>query len=388
MAPSRHQASYLHGRCSWWAAARCTLLGAAGGSSCARCQAPRAQHRSRPLGTQAAGLAPQLASGLGRLPAQGCPGAAAVLRRRRLPRAFRRVPLVPPGSCRAPGAGDNKGWPPAQSRFAICSRAQPHARWTTSQPPRGRRAVARPGRGGDAHQHSFLSQAGPGRGRLASGASGSPVHPPAAFHGGEGPPGAHSSSVIDVSSHGHHRSSQRGAGLGRARPALVSQQGRRISGLPEEPLRPVQQGGSASALLRPRGAPSGCINRRASVAPVQPAPDLSTSASRRPAPAQPPPPPPAAHRAQLLGGQPQRPALGDLHRRGPWLRGGGAPCAGSDAPRTAQHAPQRTPRPWLPQHECVGRGAVKTVYKAFDEEEGMEVAWNEVHCPQSALKDK
>jgi hypothetical protein len=31
---------------------------------------------------------------------------------------------------------------------------------------------------------------------------------------------------------------------------------------------------------------------------------------------------------------------------------------------------------------------VKTVYKAFDEEEGMEVAWNEVHCPQSALKDK
>ncbi len=40
------------------------------------------------------------------------------------------------------------------------------------------------------------------------------------------------------------------------------------------------------------------------------------------------------------------------------------------------------------QGERIGCGAVKTVYKAFDEEEGMEVAWNEVYCTDNCLRDK
>jgi WNK lysine deficient protein kinase len=31
-------------------------------------------------------------------------------------------------------------------------------------------------------------------------------------------------------------------------------------------------------------------------------------------------------------------------------------------------------------NEVLGRGAYKTVYKAFDEEEGIEVAWNQVRA--------
>ncbi len=32
----------------------------------------------------------------------------------------------------------------------------------------------------------------------------------------------------------------------------------------------------------------------------------------------------------------------------------------------------------------LGRGAFKTVYKAFDEQEGIEVAWNQVGCPPAS----
>ena len=34
----------------------------------------------------------------------------------------------------------------------------------------------------------------------------------------------------------------------------------------------------------------------------------------------------------------------------------------------------------LQYNEILGRGAFKTVYKAFDEEEGIEVAWNQVRA--------
>lgn len=34
---------------------------------------------------------------------------------------------------------------------------------------------------------------------------------------------------------------------------------------------------------------------------------------------------------------------------------------------------------WLQTEQVLGRGACKTVYKAFDEEEGIEIAWNRVH---------
>ena len=39
----------------------------------------------------------------------------------------------------------------------------------------------------------------------------------------------------------------------------------------------------------------------------------------------------------------------------------------------------------LLQMEKVGSGASKVVYKAFDEEEGLEVAWNEVFIPDCDL---
>jgi WNK lysine deficient protein kinase len=43
------------------------------------------------------------------------------------------------------------------------------------------------------------------------------------------------------------------------------------------------------------------------------------------------------------------------------------------------HAPPPRPPPRRPQYDHVlGRGAFKTVYKAFDESEGLEVAWNQV----------
>lgn len=37
------------------------------------------------------------------------------------------------------------------------------------------------------------------------------------------------------------------------------------------------------------------------------------------------------------------------------------------------------------QAQCIGRGASKVVYKAFDEVEGIEVAWNEVLCSDACL---
>jgi WNK lysine deficient protein kinase len=40
---------------------------------------------------------------------------------------------------------------------------------------------------------------------------------------------------------------------------------------------------------------------------------------------------------------------------------------------------------FLTQMEKLGSGASKVVYKAFDEEEGVEVAWNEVFIPDCDL---
>lgn len=37
------------------------------------------------------------------------------------------------------------------------------------------------------------------------------------------------------------------------------------------------------------------------------------------------------------------------------------------------------------QHELLGQGAQKKVYKAFDEEDGMEVAWNVVPMGELAF---
>lgn len=37
------------------------------------------------------------------------------------------------------------------------------------------------------------------------------------------------------------------------------------------------------------------------------------------------------------------------------------------------------------QFQCIGRGASKVVYKGFDEQEGIEVAWNEVACSDWVL---
>lgn len=38
--------------------------------------------------------------------------------------------------------------------------------------------------------------------------------------------------------------------------------------------------------------------------------------------------------------------------------------------------------------EVLGRGAYKTVYKAFDEEEGIEVAWNQVRATDFVTTQK
>lgn len=39
-------------------------------------------------------------------------------------------------------------------------------------------------------------------------------------------------------------------------------------------------------------------------------------------------------------------------------------------------------------NEVLGRGAYKTVYKAFDEEEGIEVAWNQVRATDFVTTQK
>eukprot|EP00879_Flechtneria_rotunda_P000813 GHRR01000937.1.p1 GENE.GHRR01000937.1~~GHRR01000937.1.p1 ORF type:complete len:934 (+),score=365.76 GHRR01000937.1:289-3090(+) len=50
-----------------------------------------------------------------------------------------------------------------------------------------------------------------------------------------------------------------------------------------------------------------------------------------------------------------------------------------------QCASIKEPRKRYSKGSCIGRGASKVVYKAFDEDEGIEVAWNEVHASDICL---
>ena len=119
---------------------------------------------------------------------------------------------------------------------------------------------------------------------------------------------------------------------------------------------------------RPQGAPARTPAPQISPLPPPPPPPSSSSSScfsssSSPPPPSPPPPPPLLLPLRVEGG--------DL----------------TDAPLPTLAAPPPPP-PSSQYNEILGRGAFKTVYKAFDDEEGIEVAWNQVRATDFVSSEK